>query len=312
MTEDEAIRAVAAREWGSHLERAEPHVGFNRRSWRVGERLWITGMDVARRELLERENRLLERLESAVREAGVSLEVPHVVPARSGATVVEEDSWCFRATGHLTGERADGDAQATYVEAARAFRVLHAALRTVPDELAVMPPFLGEVESTIERSLGTEWSGVTRDAGEQDLVCTVAELLVTRLPRLQQLPCQLTHGDWSIPNWLVEETGEITVVLDWQMATLAPPIVDLAQVFSGVLMFSTLAMSEVAPAIELAYGPEAQTELLSTAMVAYWFRNYWSLRDELERDPRAGGGVGGVERQPGRLRAVLAYSGWSG
>jgi len=111
---------------------------------------------------------------------------------------------------------------------------------------------------------------------------------------------------------LVDETGAITAVLDWQMATLAPPIVDLSQVLSGVLMFSKLSIGDAAPAIESAYGLEVQTELLSAAMVAYWFRNYWLLRDGFERDPLTQGGVGGVERQPGRLRAVLAYAGWGG
>ena len=63
-------------------------------------------------------------------------------------------------------------------------------------------------------------------------------------------------------------------------------------------------MISSATAIESAYGLEVQTELLSAAMVASWFRNYWLLRDEFERDPLTQGGVGGIERQPGRLRAV--------
>jgi Ser/Thr protein kinase RdoA (MazF antagonist) len=312
VTEEEALRVVAAREWGSRSESSEPHLGVNRRTWRVGERLWITGMEASRRELLERENRLVTRLEIAFREADLGFAVPQVVPSRSGQAVVEEDSWCFRATLHLAGERADGESQASYVEGARALRLLHEALRTESSELAVMPPFLPEVESIIERCLGTVWSPVTRDENEHDLVCSVAELLATRMSALHLLPSQLTHGDWSIPNLLVDKTGAITAVLDWQMATLAPPIVDLSQVLSGVLMFSTLPIEEAAPAIEVAYGTEVQTDLLSSAMVAYWFRNYWLLRDERERDPSAQGGISGVERQPGRLRAVLAYTGWGG
>jgi len=310
VTEDEALRIVAAREWGSQSESSEPHFGVNRRTWRVGERLWITGMETSRRELLERENQLLARLEIAFREAELGFAVPRVVPSRSGASIVEEDSWCFRATLHLAGERADGETRASYVEGARALRRLHEALRTESGDLAVMPPFLPEVESIIERCLGTVWSPATREENEHDLVCSVAELLWTRMSDLHALPCQLTHGDWSIPNLLVDKAGAITAVLDWQMATLAPPIIDLSQVLSGVLMFSTLPIEEAAPAIEMAYGLDVPTEPLSTAMVAYWFRNYWLLRDEFEHDPWAQGGIGGVERQPGRLRAVLAYTGW--
>jgi hypothetical protein len=312
VTEEEALRVVAAREWGSRPESSEPHFGVNRRTWRVGEHLWITGMEASRRELLERENWLLTRLETVFQEADLGLGVPQVVASRSGPSVVEEDSWCFRATNHLAGERADGESRESYVEGARTLRLLHETLRAESAELAVVPPFLPEVESIIERCLGTVWSPVTRDENEHDLVCSVAELLATRMSDLHVLPCQLTHGDWSIPNLLVDNTGAITAVLDWQMATLAPPVIDLSQVLSGVLMFSTLRIEEAAPAIEKAYGTDVQTELLSAAMVAYWFRNYWLLRDEFERDPGARGGIGGLERQPGRLRAVLAYTGWGG
>jgi len=308
VTEEEALRAVAAREWGPLPDIGEPHIGVNRRTWRAGEHLWITGMDSDRRDVLERENRLLERLEVAFREAGLSFKVPHVAPSQSGVTVVEEGSWCFRATVHLAGKRPDGESENTYVTAARTLRSLHGALRAEAPELAVIPPFLSEVESAIERCLGTRWRTVTHDQSERDLVYTAANLLATRLSDLAELPCQLTHGDWSAPNWLIDDSGAPTAVLDWQMATIAPPIVDLSQVLSGVLMFSTVQIGRAAPAITAAYGFDGDIELLSAAMVAYWFRNYWLLRDEFERDPRVGGGIGGVERQPGRLRAVLAYT----
>jgi hypothetical protein len=103
VTEEGALRVVAARESGSLPESSDPHFGVNRRTWRVGEHLWITGMAASRRELLERENLLLARLETVFRAADLGLGIPQVVASRSGPSVVEEDSWCFRATHHLAG-----------------------------------------------------------------------------------------------------------------------------------------------------------------------------------------------------------------
>jgi len=53
-----------------------------------------------------------------------------------------------------------------------------------------------------------------------------------------------------------------------------------------------------------AYGSDADRRLLGPALVAYWFRNYWWIRDEVERDDRQ---RSAMDRQPGRLRSVMSH-----
>ena len=41
-------------------------------------------------------------------------------------------------------------------------------------------------------------------------------------------PARLVHGDFGVHNVLVDETGHITAVLDWEVASLGEPLSDLA------------------------------------------------------------------------------------
>lgn len=88
------------------------------------------------------------------------------------------------------------DSPDTYVTAASVLRLLHAALRDEPADLAVVPPLLPEIGSAIEHCLGMSWPTVTSDEHERDLVFAAASVLANRLPDLSELPSQLTHGDY--------------------------------------------------------------------------------------------------------------------
>ena len=89
-------------------------------------------MDADRRDLLERENHLLQGLEGVLATDDLDLAVPHVVPSSSGTLVVEVGAWRCRATAHLEGERPDGGSERTYVTAARTLSRLHSVVSVVP------------------------------------------------------------------------------------------------------------------------------------------------------------------------------------
>jgi aminoglycoside phosphotransferase (APT) family kinase protein len=89
---------------------------------------------------------------------------------------------------------------------------------------------LGRHEGYIERQL-KRWYGQwnaskTRELAEIDLV---HEALLTRVPK--QGPATIVHGDYRLDNCLVDDAGNVTAVLDWELCTLGDPLADL-----GLLM----------------------------------------------------------------------------
>jgi hypothetical protein len=268
----------------------QAHLGANRRTWRAGHHLWITRMALDRRDLLEREHYLFTQLETAFAKDGLGIAVPHIVPARRGLAVVTTDAWCYRATAHLEGGRPDGNSARTFVAAARTLRALHDSLGAMPDECAVLSPLIPGLPVLIRRVHDPRWSPATADPDERPLLAEAADRLSACLPELSRLPTHLIHGDWSLPNWV------------------GPPIIDLAQLLSGVIMFSPLPPDQVIPEVLDGYGFDDDLELLAAALLAYWFNNYWLLRDESALDVTALEGVGALAVQPKRLKQALAFA----
>ena len=93
-------------------------------------------------------------------------------------------------------------------------------------------------------------------------------------------------------------------MLDWQLGSVGPVVTDIAQAVAGALMWSRLAIEPVVDSIFAAYGAEADRRLLGPAMAAYWFRNYWWIREELARDDRH---LTTIDRQPARIRSVMSF-----
>jgi predicted acetyltransferase/aminoglycoside phosphotransferase (APT) family kinase protein len=305
-TDDELAQHVAAMAWSRTEKLSAAHVGIDRLTWRVGRDLWLTGIDEDRAGILQRENALLRWLRSTGTSSDLRFEVPEVVPSRDGEDVVARGGRVFRATANIDGVRPDDDQRQTFVESMRALREVHALLRDTPADLAVLDPVPAQLRQLVTQCLSEQWTRVTNDPTEPTLVCRVAEWLAPRITRLDEAPQQLIHGDWTTPNLLVGATGtsNVVAVLDWRLCAVGPVIVDLGQAVSGVLMWSGLAIEPTVDRIFDEYGPDADRRLLGTAMAAYWFRNYWWVREELGRDERH---RASMDRQPGRLRSVMAF-----
>lgn len=303
--DDLSPRQAAEIGWGRRDELSAVHIGLNRRTWRVGHDLWLTAIDVDRADLLHREHILLHAVRSACARANLQIQVPEVVATTGGDEIVRYGGSAFRATAHIDGVRPDDNDADTYLASARTLRELHPALRIITSDLAVLEPGLAEVRRMLSRCVSEQWEPITADATERATVYRVAEWLAPRLARLEEAPSQLVHGDWATPNLLINPRGRRVVgILDWQLCSDGPVIADIAHAVSGALMWSRLAVQPVVDAMFDIYGDDADRRLLGPAMAAYWFRNYWWNREEIERDARH---CDGMERQPGRLRSVMSY-----
>lgn len=78
----------------------------------------------------------------------------------------------------------------------------------------------------IERQL-RRWKGQV-DATESPtdpMIDRAHELLSGRIP--EQGTARLVHGDFRLDNTIVDDSGEVVAVLDWELTTLGDPVADL-------------------------------------------------------------------------------------
>lgn len=101
-----------------------------------------------------------------------------------------------------------------------------AALHAV-DPVEVGLADFGKAEGYLARQVG-RWKKQLDASYCRDLPAAdeLHRLLVSDIPR--ESDAGIVHGDFRLDNVLVDGTGEITAVLDWEMATLGDPLSDLA------------------------------------------------------------------------------------
>jgi aminoglycoside phosphotransferase (APT) family kinase protein len=104
-----------------------------------------------------------------------------------------------------------------------------AALHAIdPDEVGIGD--LGRPDGYVARQLRTwygSWTSQAANARHDDpRVHALHDLLSSRIP--EQGPGRIVHGDYGPHNALFLETGDMTAVLDWEIATLGDPLADFA------------------------------------------------------------------------------------
>jgi aminoglycoside phosphotransferase (APT) family kinase protein len=89
---------------------------------------------------------------------------------------------------------------------------------------------LGRREGYIERQL-KRWHAQWEQSKTRELpaVDEVHDALLARIP--EQGPAAIVHGDYRLDNCLVDRSGRIAAVLDWELCTLGDPMADV-----GLLM----------------------------------------------------------------------------
>jgi aminoglycoside phosphotransferase (APT) family kinase protein len=89
---------------------------------------------------------------------------------------------------------------------------------------------LGRKEGYIARQL-KRWNGQFEQSltREVPVVTEAYQRLLANIP--EQGDAAIVHGDYRLDNCMVDETGEVIAVLDWEICTLGDPVADL-----GLLM----------------------------------------------------------------------------
>lgn len=78
------------------------------------------------------------------------------------------------------------------------------------------------VARTLRRWLQQWESSKTR---ELDLVADVHDRLAARIP--EQGPATIVHGDYRLDNMILDDSGEVQAVVDWELCTLGDPLADV-------------------------------------------------------------------------------------
>jgi len=123
----------------------------------------------------------------------------------------------------------DPDATSARRHAGEVFVDTLAALHSI-DPADVGLAELGRPDQYVARQLKTwygSWTVSSPIAGHDDpRMHELHELLVANIP--EQGPGRIVHGDFGPHNSLFSKAGDITAVLDWELATLGDPLADFA------------------------------------------------------------------------------------
>ena len=164
---------------------------------------------------------------------------PTQVPVAEPVAYVDDRSLCdvhFYVMGKVEGRALyTGEEVAAWLDesarrrAGESFIDTLAALHSV-DPADVGLSDLGRPDGYVARQLKTwygSWTASIDDAGMDDpRTHRLHELLSTNIPT--QGPGRVVHGDFGPHNCLFSQSGELTAVLDWEIATLGDPLADLA------------------------------------------------------------------------------------
>jgi homoserine kinase type II len=172
------------------------------------------------------EHRLLARL----RAAGLPFAVPEPVPARTGEFLVETTAGPATVTNWLPGARPDLSTADALERFGRAIGQLSVALGPVPRQDAphdwlTSPHVHPEVPDVAELARELARAGVRSELTE---LLTGFEHGAWLTGAGAGLPVQVVHGDVAASNVLADErTGEVTAVLDFEIAGAELRVQDL-------------------------------------------------------------------------------------
>ncbi len=116
---------------------------------------------------------------------------------------------------------AEGDRRAIGERVVDTLVEIHAQ---VPDEIGLGD--LGKKEDYVARQLrrwGKQWEG--SKTREIPLVERVHDRLAERIPA--QGSATLVHGDYRLDNMILDPSGEVAAVVDWELCTLGDPLADV-------------------------------------------------------------------------------------
>ena len=129
-------------------------------------------------------------------------------------------------TAEQTAPRLDAAARA---RVGGSFTAVLARLHAIePDDVGLGD--LGRHDGYVARQLRTWYGSWTASAEaaayDDDRLHALHARLVAEIP--EQGPTRVVHGDYGVHNVMIDDSGEVAAVLDWEIGTLGDPLADFA------------------------------------------------------------------------------------
>ena len=164
---------------------------------------------------------------------------PTAVPVAEPVAYVDDRDLCdvhFYVMGKVAGRALySGEEVSAFLDetsrrrAGESFVDVLAALHSI-DPADVGLAELGRPDNYVARQLKTwygSWNASIAAADHDEArVHELHDLLTARTP--EQGPGRVVHGDYGPHNCMFSDAGEVTAVLDWEIATLGDPLADFA------------------------------------------------------------------------------------
>ena len=218
--------------WGLDKQPKRVDIGVNKATWRVGG-YWLSSGLTDEKDRIVRSQRLLARLSEDF--CGV-IAVPRFVPVDSGF-VVEAHGRVWWLTEHIEGRQPDPSCQSDMEAVARGLSMMHDLLREVPRSYSVSDDNFEQLFRYVEQMV----SDVRLKFSSDDLAVArhAAEIVVEHLGLIRRSGMQITHGDPSNPNLLMDMSGSRLIgALDWDNAHYDHVLSDIAVVAQTILFRS--------------------------------------------------------------------------
>lgn len=213
---------------------------------------------------MTREVRVLRALEGALPEAPAIVAAAEDIPALGGACYLME-----RVRGVIIRRQLPRGVTPTPDTMRRLSESMIDALARLHDVDVSRPPLstLGRPEGYAARQV-TGWTRRYAQAQTDELegMEQMAAFLAARLPEGTAAPPSLVHNDFKYDNLVLDphDIGVVRAVLDWEMATVGDPLMDL-----GTTLGYWVEAGDPAPIQALAFGPTSQPgSLTRTELVA--------------------------------------------
>ena len=150
------------------------------------------------------------------------------------------------------------------------------------------------------------WSGVIRDDAlhPQPIAEATIRWLERNLPPPSERLC-LVHGDYRTGNFLYTAEGEITAVLDWEMAHIGDPLEDLAWSFDPLWSPDKHQAGRLLPRADALAVWEQASGIKVDREIFRWWQIFASLKALAIWISSAEDFVNGTTKEP-----ILAIAGW--
>ncbi|WP_409342586.1 phosphotransferase enzyme family protein [Paenibacillus sp. MBLB4367] len=289
------VQKVLQAGWNIDSEINKEWIGGNNTTWQVGDGPWLARYNRDEVNRVIRELELYEYLSiNQVRDPDMILFVPEVIRTTRGTRFYDDGTHLWKLSKHMEGIMPSQESAELYPIIAYGLGHFHRKLREVPADFAVTSTQVVRTVETYVSGIGNlSWvireDSAVKDIEEENilLIKTAAQRLSSNFNRIQALPVQLIHGDFTHYNLRIKEDHtKLIGVLDLEFCSVDPALLDLASVVLTLLNYSNLSeqdklITEIIKAYEYGGGGSVDPNVLEVAVLSRKFDSYWYHRNRL-------------------------------